>query len=117
MEETDQMVYSGGCMCAPRLGTVLAMHFREVVITLFIVSAIARGKIGDPTIMLAHNAVEVEAATRMMGVHGRCFSMENVYWCQVYFKHDNLVVIPQTGWGRSTLRKAEAAVRARCTDA
>ena len=60
-------------MCAPRLGTVLAMHFREVVVTPFIASAVARGGIGDPTRLLAHSAVEVEAA-RTMGMHGRHFS-------------------------------------------
>jgi hypothetical protein len=61
------MVYISGSMCVPGLGTVLAMHLREVVITPFIASAIAREGIGDPT------AVEVEAA-RTMGAHGRRFS-------------------------------------------
>jgi hypothetical protein len=49
------------------------MLFREVVITLFIASAVARGKFGDPTTMLAHGEVEVEAA-RTMGARGRRFS-------------------------------------------
>lgn len=71
MEETD---YISGSLCAPRLGTVLAMHFCEVVITLFVASAAARGAIGDPTTMLAHSAVEVEAE-RTMGTDGRCSSI------------------------------------------
>jgi hypothetical protein len=61
------MVYISGSICVPGLGTVLAMHLREVVITPFIASAVVRGGIGDPT------AVEVEAA-RTMGAHERPFS-------------------------------------------
>jgi hypothetical protein len=56
-------------MCVLGLGTVLAMHLREVVITPFIASVIAREKIGDPTTMLSYSAVEGEAA-RTMGGHG-----------------------------------------------
>ena len=84
-------------MCVPRFGTVAAMYSREVDITPFIASDVTRGGISDPTTMLAHSAVEV---------------------C--------LVVIPQSGWGRSILRKAcwadgcgiqaEEAVPVRCTD-
>jgi hypothetical protein len=48
------------------------MHLREVVITSFIASAVAREWIGDPTTMPAHSAVEVEAA-RTMGAHGTRF--------------------------------------------
>src|SRR6266576_7113757 len=46
-EELVQKVYSSGCMCVPKLGTVLAMHFGEVVIMPFIASAVARRGIGD----------------------------------------------------------------------
>jgi len=60
-------------MCALRLGTVLAMYLREVVITWFIASPVAREGIGDPTTMLARSAVEAEPA-RTMGVYGRCSS-------------------------------------------
>jgi hypothetical protein len=61
-------------MCVHWLGTVLEVHLREVVITRFIASAVARAGIGDPTTMLAHGAVEVEAA-RTMGAfyHMRIF--------------------------------------------
>jgi hypothetical protein len=66
-------VYISGSICVPGLGTVLAMHPREVVITPFIAGVVARRGIGDPTTMLAHSAVRVEAA-RTMGAHGRRFS-------------------------------------------
>jgi hypothetical protein len=75
------------------------MEFHEVVITPFIASAIEKGGVGDPTTMLAYGAVEVEAE-RTMSAHGRRFGTG------AYFKHDYLVDIPQSGWERSTLRKA-----------
>jgi hypothetical protein len=103
-EETDQMVYSNGSMCAPKLGTVLAMHFREVVITVFIASAVARGKTCDPTTMLAHSAVEVEVArttTCMEGASAR----------------RTFIGVKSTSSTMIWLLFPKAAVPARCTDA
>jgi hypothetical protein len=96
-----------GSTCVPGLGTVLAMYPHEFVISPFIASAVTRAGIGDPTtiLMLVHSAVGVVEATRTMGAQG-VSAQEHVYWCQVYSKHEYLVVIPQSGWGRSTLGKA-----------
>jgi len=65
-------------MCAPKLGTVLAMYLREVVITLFIASPVAREGIGDPTTMLARSAVEVEPA-RTMGAVWKVFQHRSMF--------------------------------------
>ena len=90
-------------MCVHGLGTVLEVHLCKVVITPFIASAVARARVDDSTTMFVHGAVEVEAA-RTMDVFQDMY--RNVYWCQVYFKHNYLADIPQSSWGRSTLREA-----------